>query len=48
MYFKLIAEGKTEAEALYIVETNIYKKGVLAAKLLSITARSTGVAVAMS
>ena len=39
-YFKAIAEGKTDEEALYIVETKVFKNGVLATKVLAITGRS--------
>lgn len=43
-YFKLIAEGKTEEEALHICETGIYKNGVVATKIAAITGRSLGAA----
>lgn len=39
-YFKLRKEGKTEDEALYIVESKVYKNGVMATQIAAITGRS--------
>ena len=48
MYFKLINEGKTKTEALCIVQTKVYKGGVITTKLVSLAHRSANVAIAMS
>ena len=45
-YFRLIAEGKTEEEALHICETKVYKNGVVATKIAAITRRSVASATA--
>jgi uncharacterized protein YcfJ len=39
-YFQLRKEGKTEDEAIYIVESKVYKNGVIATQIASITGRS--------
>ena len=37
MYFKLIKEGKSDEQALFIVETKIYKGGVSVTQLAAVT-----------
>ncbi len=39
-YFQLRKEGKTEDEAIYIVESKVYKNGVIATQMAAITGRS--------
>lgn len=48
MYFDQIAKGKTEEEALYFCEGEIYKKGVMATKIAAITGRSLSAAAAQT
>lgn len=40
----MIKEGKSEEEALHICETKVYKNGVMATKIASITGRSLAAA----
>jgi outer membrane lipoprotein SlyB len=47
-YFTHLAEGKTEEQALYIVETKMYQYGITATKLASITMTSVSAASTMS
>lgn len=44
-YYELRAQGKTDEEAVYIVESKAYKNGVLTTKVIALTARSTEAAM---
>ena len=45
MFFQLKREGKTDKEAIYIVESKIYKNGVLSLQIAAVTGRSAMAAV---
>jgi len=48
MYLKLIKEGKEEAESIDIVQSKVYKGGVITTKLVALAHRGVDVAEAAS